>query len=201
MGEPTEAALKCLAEKMGTDSPTFNKQHISSFPTIKALEKLSPAEKATKCGQVSDYVESKYERTATLEFSRDRKSMSVLVERLEGAPAFGSTPTAASGKVTRSSSQSQSRILFVKGAPESVLERCSFVRCASSPDKQIPLTPALKAMLLDRVHNWADAECLRVLAFATVEKPNIPEKLSDSTQYAKYEVKKTVQGYMGLFIF
>lgn len=52
---------------------------------------------------------------ATLEFSRDRKSMSVLT-----------TPT--DPTVTQKCGLSHSEKMFVKGAPDFVLERCTHIR-------------------------------------------------------------------------
>ncbi|KAJ3206868.1 hypothetical protein HDU67_007886 [Dinochytrium kinnereticum] len=121
IGEPTEAALKSLVEKLGTDDPTFNKS-IPVIPDATALEALSKHDKLWRAGQADEQVEAKYKRVATFEFSRDRKSMSVLVERLAGAPAFGSG--AGAGKKAAVGS----RVLFVKGAPEQVIERCSGIR-------------------------------------------------------------------------
>ena len=56
---------------------------------------------------------------ATLEFSRDRKSMSVLV-----------TPT--DPTVTQKCGLSHSEKMFVKGAPDFVLERCTHIRLTLS---------------------------------------------------------------------
>ena len=55
IGEPTEAALKVLAEKLGGDGSPSSKQQRASF--------------------YGDQYASRYTKEATLEFSRDRKSM------------------------------------------------------------------------------------------------------------------------------
>jgi Ca2+ transporting ATPase len=59
IGDPMEAALKAMVEKLGTPKPIENN---TSF---------TPA---------NDYYESKYSRLETFEFSRDRKCMSVVVK-------------------------------------------------------------------------------------------------------------------------
>lgn len=87
MGEPTEAALKVLAEKLGHYDTTLSRS--SAF---------SPVERAST---ISVHYETLLPRLLTFEFSRDRKMMSVLVRRGNGGS------------------------LLVKGAPESVLERCT----------------------------------------------------------------------------
>ena len=61
----------------------------------------------------------RYEKLATLEFDRDRKSMSVIAST--GAPAD-------SGVRTRRSAAQPSNLLLVKGAAECVLDRCTEVR-------------------------------------------------------------------------
>lgn len=76
VGESTEAALKVLVEKLDFISER---------------------------GRVCEIIESRFERIATLEFDRDRKSMSVIVKELSSEKLF----------------------LLVKGAPESVLARSS----------------------------------------------------------------------------
>ncbi|CAL1704224.1 unnamed protein product [Somion occarium] len=72
VGEPTEAALKVLAEKLPCPSPELEK----------SLSSLSPAERANA---VNGYYESTISRLLTFEFSRDRKMMSVLVRRNSSA--------------------------------------------------------------------------------------------------------------------
>lgn len=71
VGEPTEAALKVLVEKIGNPCP----QLTQSLPSL-TPEKRSSA--------VSNKYESDLPRLLTFEFSRDRKMMSVLVKRKEG---------------------------------------------------------------------------------------------------------------------
>ncbi|KAJ3305050.1 hypothetical protein HDU76_005085, partial [Blyttiomyces sp. JEL0837] len=181
IGEPTEAALKSLLEKFGSDDATLN-QSIPIIPDATALASLSQSAKHDRAGKVDHYIEAKYKRLATLEFSRDRKSMSVFVERLKGAPAFGGVST---GKV-----------LFVKGAPEQVIERCTSVRVG---EKSVPLTEKRRAAVLAKVMQWGEQETLRVLAFATVDKPTITDTSKlEPADYAKYESNMTFVGLVGM---
>ena len=78
-------------------------------------------------------------KLATLEFDRNRKSMSVIVRGAGG------------------------NSLLVKGAAECVLERCTSVMLAGGAVK--PITPALKASLLAAVDRMAE-EALRCLVLA-----------------------------------
>ncbi|TPX38290.1 hypothetical protein SmJEL517_g00074 [Synchytrium microbalum] len=177
VGEPTEAALRALVEKLGTDSPDFNRQ-IPIINTPVDLGRLSGREKLWRSGQACEYVESKYRKTATLEFSRERKSMSVVVERVDGGGKKG-------------------KILMIKGAPEQVLERCSHVRLTSNSDKAVPLSDSLRDKILNKMVEWGEKDALRVLAFAMAENPSIPNKL-DPSMYIKIETNLTFVGLIGM---
>ncbi|QRW00271.1 calcium transporting ATPase [Ceratobasidium sp. AG-Ba] len=115
VGEPTEAALRVLVEKIGSTNPELTK----------TLGSLTPRSRSTA---VNDFYEAQYQRLLTFDFSRDRKMMSVLVRS-----KISSGPNAT---------------LFVKGAPESVLERCKYIRVAGQLQT---LTPMLRDELLAKV--------------------------------------------------
>jgi len=93
VGEATETALIVLAEKLNPWG--WNKSGLSRRDTALV---------------VSHNIQSMWKKEFTLEFSRDRKSMSsyCVPKKVE---RFGSTPK-----------------MFVKGAPEGVLDRCTHVR-------------------------------------------------------------------------
>uniref|UniRef100_A0A3B4YT25 Calcium-transporting ATPase n=1 Tax=Seriola lalandi dorsalis TaxID=1841481 RepID=A0A3B4YT25_SERLL len=117
----------------------------------------------------------------TLEFSRDRKSMSVFCS---------------SNKLTRSSSGAK---MFVKGAPESVLERCAYIRVSGAA--RVPLSPALREQLLSTVRDWGSGrDTLRCLAMATRDTP--PDihclNLENSAGFADYESDLTFVGCVGM---
>uniref|UniRef100_A0A7N6B6W1 Calcium-transporting ATPase n=1 Tax=Anabas testudineus TaxID=64144 RepID=A0A7N6B6W1_ANATE len=135
VGEATETALCCLVEKMNV----FDND----------LRGLSQAERATACCSV---IKQLMRKELTLEFSRDRKSMSVFCS---------------SNKLTRSASGTK---MFVKGAPESVLERCNYIRVSGSA--RVPLSPTVREQLLSTVREWgAGRDTLRCLAVATRDTP------------------------------
>jgi len=88
--------------------------------------------------------------------------------------------------------------MFVKGAPEGVLDRCTFVRVGNS---KVPMTPALKAEILKHCKSYGTGrDTLRCLALGTVDTPMKKEdmKLDDSTQFFKYENNITFVGVCGM---
>ncbi|PSC71819.1 calcium-transporting ATPase endoplasmic reticulum-type [Micractinium conductrix] len=131
VGEATEVALRVLAEKVGL--PGY-----SRMPT--ALAAMPRQDRATYC---NDHWEEEWKKVFTLEFSRDRKMMSVLC-----AANGGSGP----------------RMLWVKGAPENVLARCS--GALSNEGAVEPLSQGLRSALLGKVSEYGAGAALRVLALA-----------------------------------
>ena len=93
VGEPTEASLKVLVEKMGLPDAAEQK-------SLEAKRSSAPVETAHA---VNDYWGGKAKVIATLEFNRDRKSMSVITKPFD----------------------QKTNQLLVKGAPEGLLTRCT----------------------------------------------------------------------------
>ncbi|CAA2968405.1 calcium-transporting ATPase 3, endoplasmic reticulum-type isoform X1 [Olea europaea subsp. europaea] len=141
IGESTEVALRVLAEKIGL--PGFD-----SMPS--ALNMLSKHERASYCNR---YWEDQFKKVSLLEFSRDRKMMSVLCNR------------------------KQIDIMFSKGAPESILPRCTSILC-NDDGLTIPLTPNIRAALESKFHSFAGKETLRCLALALKRMPTGQQALS-----------------------
>lgn len=108
-----------------------------------------------------------------MEFSRDRKMMSVLV-KLDGTGA-----------------------LFVKGAPEFVLERCTSVMVHG---KTIPLTAELRNIVLKRTLAYGTAG-LRTLAMAFVEVQDLDPSHYDgesTSDHSRFEENLTFVGLVGM---
>jgi P-type Ca2+ transporter type 2A len=161
VGEPTEAALKVLVEKLGCADEDLTR----SLPT------LSRRERATV---VNNYYEGCISRLLTFEFSRDRKMMSVLTRSASGGGA-----------------------LFVKGAPESVLEGCI---SAQVQGRTVPMTRALRESLLEQTVAYGKAG-LRTLALAYkhVDDTDAGHCQSQSTaDYARFEQNLTFVGLVGM---
>ncbi|KAI8376238.1 Ca-transporting ATPase [Radiomyces spectabilis] len=161
IGEPTEAALQVLVEKFGTDNHAVNN----------GLASLSKRERVTAC---NDYFAGQFKRHATLEFTRDRKSMSVIV-----------------------SSDSQ-HTLLVKGAPESILDRCAYVR-VSEQDAPVPMTSVLRDTLNKKILEYGQGLSLRCIGLAKVDNVNPASfDLRDQTKFAQYETNMTFLGLVAM---
>ncbi|KAL8030106.1 hypothetical protein ABFX02_14G266700 [Erythranthe guttata] len=141
IGESTEVALRVLAEKIGL--PGFD-----SMPS--ALNMLSKHERASYCNR---YWENQFKKVSVLEFTRDRKMMSVLCNR------------------------KQIQIMFSKGAPESILPRCTTIMC-NNDGSTIRLTPEIRSEIESKFHSFAGKETLRCLALALKRMPVEQQALS-----------------------
>ncbi|XP_071752059.2 ATPase sarcoplasmic/endoplasmic reticulum Ca2+ transporting 1, like [Centroberyx gerrardi] len=160
VGEATETALSCLVEKMNV----FN-------TNVKNLTKIERANAC--CGVVKQLMKKNF----TLEFSRDRKSMSVFC-----------TPAKGDGGAK----------MFVKGAPEGVIDRCAYVRVGTT---RVPLTNSIKDKIMAVIKDWGTGrDTLRCLALATRDTPLKVEEmnLEDSTKFADYETDLTFVGCVGM---
>lgn len=162
IGEPTEGALRVLVEKIGTDDMATNEK-VFRLPASQRLHAASA------------HYESRLPLLATYEFSRDRKSMSVLVSE---------------GKAQR---------LLVKGAPESILERCSYVLLGSDGPR-VPLTQAHSDLLSREVVEYGNRG-LRVIALATVDDiadNPLLHNAQTTEEYAQLERNMTLIGLVGM---
>ena len=144
LGEPTEAALKVLVEKMG--APDF-------------IKSLDPFLMAHQC---NDIYNNEYTRLALLEFSRDRKCMSVLC---------------------RHHSTGTNR-LMVKGAAEMMVNRCNRVKLEDGTI--VVITPAIRAQIISKVSEMA-CRPLRCLAAAYKEGEELGELSSVASEIEALE--------------
>lgn len=152
VGEPTEGALRVLVEKVGPCPPA-----------------------GTHPDDCTHYASAQYEdqlpRIATFEFSRDRKSMSVIVK------------------------DKKSKKLLVKGAPESIIDRCSHA-LVGADGKRIAINGKLSEVLLNQVTGYANRG-LRVIALASVEdvsKNPLATSAKSPDEYAELEQNMTFLG-------
>ncbi|XP_043708710.1 calcium-transporting ATPase 3, endoplasmic reticulum-type [Telopea speciosissima] len=115
-----------------------------------ALNMLSKHERASYCNR---YWENQFKKVYQLDFSRGRKMMSVLC------------------------SQKQVQIMFSKGAPESIISRCTSVLC-NDDGSTVPLNIDVQAELDAKFHSFAGKETLRCLALAFKRMPLGQQALS-----------------------
>jgi P-type Ca2+ transporter type 2C len=148
--------------------------------------KEKPSSKVAAANIASEHWASQFERVALLEFSRDRKSMSVLCQQ----------------------SGSRRNTLFVKGAPESLLARCSRVQEADG--FVVDMTSAAREAILKENDGLAK-QALRCLAIAVKtdglgdlqdydgsETHRAHAKLQDSNQFEGIESGLTFLGIVGI---
>merc|ERR1712117_632661 len=162
VGEATEAAPITLGEK------------INPYSVAKSGGRLESAKVVRKD------LESKWKKDYTLEFSRDRKSMSSYCSPKKPT-RLGNGPK-----------------MFVKGAPEGVLDRCTYVRIGT---EKVPMTPKMRDRIMAKAIEYGTGrDTLRCLCLATADSPMNPKDmdLNDSSKFAKYEVNLTFCGVVGM---
>ncbi|KAI7688567.1 Calcium-transporting ATPase sarcoplasmic/endoplasmic reticulum type [Sarcoptes scabiei] len=163
VGEATETALVVLAEKMNPWD--FDKRGLGRRDAALV---------------VNHNVKKMWNKEHTLEFSRDRKSMSSYCIP-KANTKLGSDPK-----------------MFCKGAPESVLDRCTHIRIG---DRKLPMTSSIKNRILETTRGYGTGrDTLRCLALATIDHPMKPETmdLTDSSKFAHYEQQMTFVGVVGM---
>lgn len=164
-GLPTEAALKVLVEKS------------AKYDSRASFDSSRPE-------GYGEYLTQDYEKRATLEFTRDRKSMSV---------------------VCFSKSRGQN-VMFVKGAPDYLIKNAS--KCVLADGSQKALSSADKEAILQRVAQMA-RQGLRTLALcikedcgplATYDGPSHPQYklLANPDDFGKFETDPILIGVVGI---
>lgn len=165
IGEGTEVALTVFAEKIGVPDAIINESRL----------RATPAQRTSICRQ---YWQCMSNKLVTFEFTRDRKSMSVLVVPSDR----GSGPR-----------------LLVKGAPESVIERCSYLRTGDG--QTVDFTNDMKKQFESEVTKLSGgSSALRVLAVAVRDNaPGLGDyDLKDTSQFVQYESGLTLIGVVGM---
>jgi Ca2+ transporting ATPase len=167
VGTATEAALLVLGEKLGVSDEAACRRMLASGKD--AL--LTPAERVCAA---SSFWRSRQTIQQYLEFRRDRKSMSVIVRDAAGTHS-----------------------LLCKGAPESILPRCTTTLVETGVAE---LTAEGQASIQAQADAWA-AQGLRVLALAKIEVMS-PQALgtaaADDTHFASIESRMTFVGLVGM---
>jgi len=164
VGQSTEAAMKVLVEKIGHPDPALHKKMTS----------LDAAARAMHCNK---HWESQHEKLYTLEFDRDRKSMSVLVKNSSGKSS-----------------------LLVKGAWDTVLARCTKV--SLNGGAVLPMNDSIKAELTAKINEYCEGENhFRCLVLAKIDDTPLTAaklKTASSPEFVKFEMDMTFVGVVGI---
>ena len=179
VGSPTEAALRVLVEKLKGGTSVLE---------------ISPNTQRAIHEPANYHYETRAEKLATLEFTRDRRSMSVLIRR-PGAPDKGEKAT---------------NWLLVKGAPDGILERCE--KILLSDGSEATLEPEDRDTLSRASARMASAG-LRCLALARVSPADLDGRLrnydgsysapahvllQDPAVYELVEARMAIVGLVGI---
>jgi len=161
LGEPTEGALRTLVEKLGTCDAEMHHTRPGISPDGRV-------DYATK------YYQSRAPRVATFEFSRDRKSMSVLVNA------------------------GTKHKLLIKGAPESILERCTHCLIGKNAQR-VELSSKFHELYHQEIRDYG-SKGLRVIALAYVDEVSTTawKTAKTSTDYARLEQNMTLVGLVAM---
>jgi Ca2+-transporting ATPase len=189
-GMPTEAALRVLVEKLGLPDR-------AAQADIQAQRAADPAAAAMAANSA---IEQGFKKVATLEFSRDRKSMSVICSLPRNQAASGGARTRSQRKALASN------VLLVKGATESVLDRCSSMLLPSG--EVVPFGRREMAGAMQQADDMA-GQALRVLALAVKtdlgdlqdydgEHHPAHAQLQDPDDFAAIESQLTFVGLVGM---
>ena len=175
MGEPTEAALCVLAEKLGGMSHYLEERktvdsrglHLDIPPSVLADANVATWRKS-------------HPRKATLEFSRDRKSMSVLCSFPKG-----DYPNTAEDVHAGVTGRKAGNRLLVKGAPNLLMERCTHVKFRDGTVAK--MSASLRRSMEAKISEMA-ARPLRCLALAVKENAQLGDSLRDFTPVTDRDV-------------
>ncbi|CAL4119460.1 unnamed protein product [Meganyctiphanes norvegica] len=163
VGEATETALVVLGEKINPYSMSKSGLDRRSAAIISKQD-----------------MDTKWKKEFTLEFSRDRKSMSTFCTPLKPT-RLGTSPK-----------------MFCKGALEGVLDRCTHVRVGT---QKVPLTDGVKQKIIETTASYGcGRDTLRCLALATIDTPMNIEDMdtANAAKFYTYEVNMTFVGVCGM---
>ncbi|OLP20118.1 magnesium-transporting ATPase [Leptolyngbya sp. 'hensonii'] len=164
VGEQPEVGALLLACAICNDAVLQQQEgqwKILGDPTEGALLTL-----AAKAGFEKDQWSSKLPRIHEFPFSSERKRMSVIVK--DEASSLKTEAAFCSASATH-------LVMFTKGSPELILERCTLIQVGQEPQ---PLTDAQRAEILEQ-NNQMAGRGLRVLGFAGKPLSEESIKLSD----------------------
>ncbi|ODV91001.1 hypothetical protein CANCADRAFT_25785 [Tortispora caseinolytica NRRL Y-17796] len=167
----------CNDSKVSLDPETKLYNRVSGEPTEAGLkiaaEKLFGNTSQSKTAE--EYFSKLYERQGTFEFSRDRKAMSVHVN----------------------DKANNKDILFIKGAPEAIVESASSIMVN---EELQPMSKEWKASILKEVDS-VSKQSLRVIAvsYKPIESNADLKLLNEATKSSEFQVLESNAIFVGLF--
>lgn len=168
VGEPTEAALCVLAEKLGGMSLYMDSIH--EYVDQSGLHiNISPSDLAS--ANVKEW-RNTHRRQATLEFNRDRKSMSVLCDY---------------PKKKSPVNRKDGNRLLVKGAPNLLIPRCTHVKMRDGT--VVKITGEIRRAIQDKNAELATRP-LRCLALAVKDNEFLETSLRNFESTSEGDVAK-----------
>jgi P-type Ca2+ transporter type 2C len=166
VGEPTEAALCVLAEKLGGMSHYMDSIHVDQGGLH-----INVPPSVLASANVNEW-RNTHPRQATLEFNRDRKSMSVLCDYpKKKSPGY----------------RKHGNRLLVKGAPNLLIPRCTHVKMRDGT--VVKITGEMRRAIEDKNTELATRP-LRCLALAVKENELLETSLRDFESTSEGDVAK-----------
>lgn len=164
LGAPTEAAIRILVEKLGKYDPEFSSEDGSPMA-------------------YNDHVQKSWKKYATLEFTRDRKAMSVIANK-----------------------KGESNHIQIKGAPDFLLKKCG--RVLLGDGTVVPITDQLRKEIMEHIDEMAN-KALRCIGHAYKDDSDLfsdydglshpnHNYLTDTSKYAEYEDKAIFVGLVAM---
>lgn len=158
LGDPTEGALIVLAGKGGVDKEPLSRlrRRVSEFPFSSERKRMSVICRTGDWGMGTGDREEANSQTST----------------------HPNPPSVRGGANHQSPTPNPQYVMYTKGSPELILERCTQIQLA---ERQEPITKAQRTKILEQ-NNQMAARGLRVLGFAYKPQDRVPEEGSDETE-------------------
>lgn len=196
MKDVSNGAFKSIGEATEISLKFFVEEH-------KSKDKIN--DENTIC----DLISRQFKRLVSLDFDRDRKSMSVICRSNESSQPFREADLNSNDhpitSIEESSQDGKKALhLYTKGAPENLIERCN--RIALRNGEKVQFTDKMKDLMLSKISNVADKEGLRLLAVAKTcisedsltSCLEIKSDVDPSSVYKKIETDMIFYGIIGM---
>jgi len=178
IGDPTELALLYLAETIGVEKESVADNNLNT-----SKDATSSSSSSSTSLIARKYWTCRYKKRRTFEFSRSRKSMSVLVEEQQNE------------------TEKKSLSLLVKGAPENILQRSRYIQ--SPQGKVIALDDSKKQTILQNFQDALSSSALSLRCIGFAYKPNASDLMTyvpmqDNCNFEDLETDLIFIGIVGI---